>query len=88
MVCDAAAVALIDTSFAVHSVRCSHHVIFAELGSYGGSVAKVEIAVRINHDKEVNRARYCPQNHFVIGTSAFSNERICVELLLPRCLRV
>ena len=38
-----------------------------ELGGYGGSGAKVEVSIVINHDKEVNRARYCPQNHFLIG---------------------
>jgi WD40 repeat protein len=42
----------------------------AELGGYGGSLAKVEISVRITHDREVNRARYCPQNYFLVGTKS------------------
>lgn len=39
-----------------------------ELGGYGGSAAKVEISIRMNHEGEVNRARYCPQNPFLIAT--------------------
>lgn len=41
-----------------------------ELGGHGGSGAKVEIAVRMNHDQEVNRARYCPHNEFLIATKS------------------
>ena len=29
---------------------------------------KIEIDIKINHDGEVNRARYMPQNPFIIGT--------------------
>lgn len=39
----------------------------AELGGYGLNKSKVKISVRIVHDREVNRARYCPQNSFLIG---------------------
>jgi WD40 repeat protein len=39
-----------------------------ELGGYGGVQAKVEIKVKINHEGEVNRARYMPQNPSVIAT--------------------
>ena len=39
-----------------------------ECGGYGGSMAKIEVGVRINHPTEVNRARYCPSNHFLIAT--------------------
>ena len=42
----------------------------AELGGYGAGTAKVEVTVRMVHDKEVNRARYCPQNHFIIATKS------------------
>lgn len=38
-----------------------------ELGGFGGS-GKVEIEIRINHEGEVNRARYMPQNHTIIAT--------------------
>ncbi len=39
-----------------------------ELGGYGGSLAKFDISVRINHPTEVHRARYCPNNPFLIAT--------------------
>ena len=29
---------------------------------------KIEIDIKINHEGEVNRARYMPQNPFIIGT--------------------
>ena len=45
-----------------------------ELGGYGGSQAKIEIDVRINHEGEVNRARHCPQNSFWIATKTPTGE--------------
>lgn len=39
-----------------------------ELGGYGGSAAKIETKIKINHPGEVNKARYCPQNPFLIAT--------------------
>ena len=39
-----------------------------ELGGYGGAGAKIEVSVRITHEGEVNRARHCPQNPFLIAT--------------------
>ncbi|CAN0578508.1 unnamed protein product, partial [Ectocarpus sp. 12 AP-2014] len=38
---------------------------------------KVEVTVKINHDGEVNRARYMPQNEFVIATKSPSAD-VCV----------
>jgi len=43
-----------------------------ELGGYGGTASKVEITVRLNHDGEVNRARYMPQDDYVIATKTVS----------------
>ena len=43
-----------------------------ELGGYGGSAAKIEITMRINHPTEVHRARYCPANAFLIATKTAS----------------
>ena len=40
----------------------------AEIGSYGGFTPRVTIHQKINHDGEVNRARYCPQNPDLIAT--------------------
>ncbi|CAO1620760.1 unnamed protein product [Jaminaea pallidilutea] len=39
-----------------------------EIGSYGSNAARVRIIQKINHDGEVNRARYCPQNIDLIAT--------------------
>lgn len=43
-----------------------------EVGGFGTStnplVGKVEIRMKIKHEGEVNRARYMPQNHFIVAT--------------------
>ncbi|KAL2915395.1 Histone acetyltransferase type B subunit 2 [Polyrhizophydium stewartii] len=39
-----------------------------EAGSYGGAECKINIIQKINHDGEVNRARYMPQNPDIIAT--------------------
>ena len=41
-----------------------------ELGGFGGVGGKIEVVVRINHEGEVNRARYMPQNTFVVATKS------------------
>merc|ERR1711879_1145038 len=43
-----------------------------EFGGYstGGSFGQFEVDVRMNHDGEVNRARYCPHNPNVIATKS------------------
>mmetsp|Transcript_15759 Transcript_15759/g.30868 ORF Transcript_15759/g.30868 Transcript_15759/m.30868 type:complete len:445 (-) Transcript_15759:627-1961(-) len=51
-----------------------------ELGGYSsttaanGLVGKIEIRMKIPHDGEVNRARYMPQNHFIVATRGPSPE--------------
>ncbi|KAJ1932247.1 Histone acetyltransferase type B subunit 2, partial [Linderina macrospora] len=40
-----------------------------ELGGYGGGECKFSIIQRINHDGEINRARYMPQNPDIIATN-------------------
>lgn len=49
-----------------------------ELGGHSstsaGLVGKIEIRMKIPHDGEVNRARYMPQNHFVVATRGPSPE--------------
>ncbi len=42
----------------------------AEVGGFGGVDMKVEVSVKIDHDGEVNRARYMPQNPFVVATKS------------------
>ncbi|KAJ2836361.1 Histone acetyltransferase type B subunit 2 [Coemansia sp. 'formosensis'] len=39
-----------------------------EVGGYGGAECKISIVQRINHDGEINRARYMPQNPDIIAT--------------------
>lgn len=40
----------------------------AEFGGFGSVSGKIEIEIKINHEGEVNRARYMPQNHCIIAT--------------------
>lgn len=47
-----------------------------ELGGFGGgtsggngkTVGKIEIRMKVKHEGEVNRARYMPQNHFIVAS--------------------
>lgn len=50
---------------------CLRHA-HAEIGSYSSTMPRIQITQRINHDGEVNRARYCPQNCDLIATRAVS----------------
>ncbi len=44
-------------------------------GGFGAGVdGKIEVIQKINHDGEVNRARYMPQNPFVIATKTITAE--------------
>lgn len=43
-----------------------------EVGGFGGAHGKVHILQQINHDGEVNRARYMPQDKFIIATKTVS----------------
>jgi len=45
-----------------------------EVGGYGGGTARVFISQRINHNGEVNRARYMPQNPTIIATKSPSSD--------------
>jgi len=45
-----------------------------ESGGFGGVTGKLEIVQKINHPKEVNRARYCPQNPDLIATKTPTND--------------
>ena len=42
-----------------------------EVGGFGhasSSIGKIEIRMKVKHEGEVNRARYMPQNHFIVAT--------------------
>ena len=48
--------------------------IYLEFGGFGLFNAKIDIELKINHDGEVNRARYMPQNSSLIATKSPSAE--------------
>nr|QKY15247.1 nucleosome remodeling factor (CAF1) [Polytomella parva] len=43
-----------------------------EIGGFGSSYGKVQVITQINHDGEINRARYMPQERFIIATKTIS----------------
>lgn len=45
-----------------------------EVGGFGSSNGRIQIVQQINHEGEVNRARYCPHNHFLLATKTVSAE--------------
>lgn len=45
-----------------------------EFGGFGSVCGKIEIEIKINHEGEVNRARYMPQNACVIATKTPSSD--------------
>jgi histone-binding protein RBBP4 len=51
-----------------------------ELGGFGGVRGRVDIKIKINHDGEVNRARYMPQNSFVIATKSPSADVLVFDV--------
>lgn len=48
--------------------------IFSEFGGFGSVSGKIEIEIKINHEGEVNRARYMPQNPYIIATKTPSSD--------------
>lgn len=42
--------------------------MLSEFGGFGSVSGKIEIEIKINHEGEVNRARYMPQNPCIIAT--------------------
>ncbi|KAM7474650.1 hypothetical protein LguiB_021893 [Lonicera macranthoides] len=46
----------------------------SDVGGFGCANGKVQIIQQINHDGEVNRARYMPQNQFIIATKTVNAE--------------
>lgn len=45
-----------------------------EYGGFGSVSGKIEIDIKINHEGEVNRARYMPQSPFIIATKTPSSD--------------
>ena len=59
-------------SFDFHPANMDN--VFLEVGGFGGTECKISVTQRINHEGEVNRARYMPQNPDIIATKAFSGD--------------
>ncbi|GMT00568.1 hypothetical protein PENTCL1PPCAC_22742, partial [Pristionchus entomophagus] len=45
-----------------------------EFGGFGSVTGKIEVEIRMNHEGEVNRARYMPQNAVIIATKSPSSD--------------
>lgn len=59
----------ITCSFQVSGVHfLSNCILLSEFGGFGSVSGKIEIEIKINHEGEVNRARYMPQNPCIIAT--------------------
>lgn len=52
----------------------SFFFFFPEFGGFGSVSGKIEIEIKINHEGEVNRARYMPQNPCIIATKTPSSD--------------
>lgn len=50
------------------------NIYIIEYGGFGSVSGKIEIEIKINHEGEVNRARYMPQNPCVIATKTPSSD--------------
>lgn len=50
------------------------YILFPEFGGFGSVSGKIDIEMKINHEGEVNRARYMPQNPCVIATKTPSSD--------------
>lgn len=58
----------------IHSAIILTLIICAEFGGFGSVSGKIEIEIKINHEGEVNRARFMPQNPCVIATKTPSSD--------------
>lgn len=62
-----------------------------EFGGFGSVSGKIEIEIKINHEGEVNRARYMPQNPCVIATKTPSSDvlgkcQLSIKILFFECV--
>lgn len=51
-----------------------------EFGGFGSVSGKIEIETKINHEGEVNRARYMPQRPCIIGTKTPSSDVLVFDI--------
>ncbi|XP_065838108.1 histone-binding protein RBBP4-like [Oscarella lobularis] len=52
----------------------------SEFGGFGSVSGKINIDIRINHEGEVNRARYMPQNPYIIGTKTPGSDVLIFDI--------
>ena len=55
-------------------IKFNYCCFVIEFGGFGSVSGKIEIEIKINHEGEVNRARYMPQNPCVIATKTPSSD--------------
>uniref|UniRef100_A0A672YPC9 Histone-binding protein RBBP4-like n=1 Tax=Sphaeramia orbicularis TaxID=375764 RepID=A0A672YPC9_9TELE len=58
----------------VHMPNDDYEAEVSEYDGFGSMIGKFEIETKINHEGEVNRARYMPQNPSIIATKSPSSE--------------
>lgn len=51
-----------------HPQEANIVIVLSEFGGFGSVSGKIDIELKINHEGEVNRARYMPQNSCIIAT--------------------
>eukprot|EP00118_Oscarella_pearsei_P025908 m.309017 g.309017 ORF g.309017 m.309017 type:complete len:425 (+) comp45284_c0_seq1:71-1345(+) len=51
-----------------------------EFGGFGSMTGKINIDIKINHEGEVNRARYMPQNPYIIGTKTPGSDVLIFDI--------
>lgn len=58
-----------------------------DAGGFNGISGRLEVIQKINHPKEVNRARYCPQNPDLIATKVGAHPCCSLVRALTMCLQ-
>ena len=60
-------------------LRCFNTKSVLEFGGFGAITGKIDVEIKMNHEGEVNRARYMPQNPNLLATKSPSSEvEICL----------
>lgn len=65
---------LSDLWILIISVCVYFFLLTLEFGGFGSVTGKIECEIKINHEGEVNRARYMPQNPHIIATKTPSSD--------------
>lgn len=60
--------------YAYISYFVKQNLYLLEFGGFGSVSGKIEIEIKINHEGEVNRARFMPQNPCIIATKTPSSD--------------